>query len=97
MSLFHYYRGKRIPYRPHDWSRKYERLIVIDDSGEIGSGSEFCVLTATVTDDVKRFERITRIFHRSKNEYKHYTSKDHEISKVLTWAGECAKIGRAHV
>ncbi|MCL2143337.1 MAG: DUF3800 domain-containing protein [Methanomassiliicoccaceae archaeon] len=89
MSLFHYRRGVFIPYRSNDWKRRYERLIVIDDSGEIGSESAFCVLTAAVTDDVKRFEGITLAFPKAKSETKHYTSENHEISKVLTWAEEC--------
>lgn len=87
--LFHYCKGKFIPYKPNDWKRVYERLIVIDDSGEIGSESAFCVLTATVTSDVKRFERITRAFPKNKDEPKHYNSEHHEIMKVLAWVGEC--------
>ena len=38
---------------------------------------------------MKRFERITHAFPKTKSEAKHYTSEDHEISKVLTWAEEC--------
>jgi len=87
--MFHYCKGRFIPFKANDWKRKYERLIVIDDSGEIGSGSAFCVLTATVTNDVKRFERITRAFPRYREEPKHYNSEHHEIVKVLAWAEEC--------
>ena len=89
MGLFHYRRGEFIPYGPNDWKRKYERLIVIDDSGDLGSDSEFYVLAAAVTDDVKKFERITRAFPRSEKENKHHSSDGHVIAKVLTRAREC--------
>ena len=87
--LFHYCKGKFIPYRPHDWKRRYERLIVIEDSGDVGSDSEFYVLAATVTDDVKRFENTTHAFPRSRRENKHNNLDDVAIAKVLTRAKEC--------
>jgi len=87
--MFHYCKGRFIPYRTNDRKRVYERLIVIDDSGEIGSDSAFCVLTASVTSDVKRFERVTYAFPKNNNEHKHHSSDHRVISKILTRAEEC--------
>jgi len=87
--LFHYCKGNFIPYRPNDWKRVYERLIVIDDGGEIGSRSAFCVLTASVTNDVKKFENVIHAFPKNKSEHKHHSSDHHVISRVLRQTEEC--------
>jgi hypothetical protein len=87
--MFHYQKGKFIPYRSNDWKRRFHRLIVIEDSGDVGSDSEFYVLAATVTDDMKRFENTTHAFPRSRRENKHNNLDDADIAKVLTRAEDC--------
>jgi len=62
---------------------------MIDDSGEIGSASLFCVLTAAVTDNARRVEKITKVFPKGNTENKHYKSSDETKVKVLTEAGAC--------
>ena len=62
---------------------------MIDDSGEIGSASLFCVLAASVTDNTKRIEKITKVFPPSNIENKHYKSLDSTKMNVLTEVGKC--------
>jgi len=88
MGLFHYYKGVRIPVHSSKL-RSHGRLIMIDDSGEIGSASLFCVLTAAVTDNAKRIEKITKVFPKSNIENKHYKSLDETKVKVLTEVSMC--------
>jgi len=88
MSLFHYYKGVRIPIHSSKL-RSHGRLIMIDDSGEIGSASLFCVLTAAVTDNAKKVEKITKVFPKGNIENKHYKSLDETKVKVLTEVGMC--------
>jgi hypothetical protein len=88
MSLFHYYKGVRIPLHSSKL-RSHGRLIIIDESGEIGSISSFCVLAASVTDNIKRIEKITKVFPPSNIENKHYKSLDETKVKVLTEVKNC--------
>ena len=88
MSLFRYYRGERIPLHSSKL-RFYGRLIVIDDSGEIGSPSQFCVLAASVTNNAKSVERVTKVFPPNNTENKHYNSLDETKVKVLNRVREC--------
>ena len=69
--------------------RSHGRLIMIDESGEIGSSSLYCVLVATVTDNAKKIEKITKVFPPNRRENKHYNSLDETKVRVLTELGEC--------
>jgi hypothetical protein len=62
---------------------------MIDDSGEIGSSSLFCVLAAAVTDNAKRIEKITRVFPLNRTENKHYKSLDETKIRVLAEVEKC--------
>ena len=88
MSLFRYYEGVRIPLHSGKL-RSCGRLIVIDDSGEIGSSSIFCVLAASVTSNAKKMEKVTKVFPPNNRENKHYNSLDETKVKVLNRVAEC--------
>jgi len=62
---------------------------MIDDSCEIGSTSLFCVLTAAVTDNARKIEKITKVFPPNNVENKHYKSLDETKVKVLTEVKKC--------
>ena len=89
MSLFRYYRGERIPLHSGK-PRFYGRLIIIDESGEIGSSSQYCVLVASVTDNAKGVERVTKMFPPARRENKHYSSLDETKVKVLKGVVGCS-------
>ena len=88
MSLFHYYRGVRVPSHSKEL-RSHGRLIMIDDSGDLGTDSSFYVLIAAVTDNRKNIEKITRVFPPTRRENKHYYSLDETKVKVLTELEMC--------
>jgi len=88
MGLFHYYKGIRIPVHSSKL-RSHGRLIIIDEGGDLGTDSSFYVLAATVTDNMKRIEKIVKVFPPSNKENKHYKSLDETKIKVLSEVSNC--------
>jgi hypothetical protein len=62
---------------------------MIDEGGDLGSDSIFYVLAASVTDNTRKIEKITKVFPLGNKENKHYKSLDETKVKVLTEIGEC--------
>jgi hypothetical protein len=62
---------------------------MIDESGEIGSTSLFCVFVASVTDHVKKVEKIVKVFPKGRRENKHYNSLDKTKIEVLMELCSC--------
>ena len=88
MSLFHYYNGERIS--PHsNRLRPNNRLIVIDEGGDLGTDSLFYIMVSAVIDNSKMFEKITKVFPSGNKENKHYKSLDETKIKILTEVRDC--------
>jgi len=88
MGLAQYSNGKRI-LPPSGKLHSHQRLIMIDESGEIGSTSLFCVFVASITDHVKKVEKIIKVFPKGRRKNKHYNSLDRTKVDVLTELSSC--------